>query len=126
MKQSNLGLGEDEMVKNEFAPWDEALFKERFDQTLVLLEELLNLEPHKRYQEVDVAERAIAQLRDVLIGKLRSMQESPEKNQTRTVLERVNVALSLVVALEYPATGIQQGPLQHAYDYLKETSLEGL
>jgi len=114
------------MIKNEFAPWDEVLFKERFNQTLVLLEELLKLEPYKRYQEVDVAERAIAQLRDVLIGKLRGMQDSPEKNQTRAVLTRVNVALSLVVALEYPATGIQQGPLQSAYDYLKETSLEGL
>lgn len=114
------------MLKNNLAPWDETLFKERFDQTIVLLEELLKLEPYKRYQEVDVAERAIAQLRDVLIGKLRNMHDSPEKDGTRAVLRRVNVVLSLIVALEYPATGIQQGPLQQAYDYLKETSLEGL
>ena len=115
------------MESIEIAPWDGTLFKERFNQTLDLLEELLKLEPYKRYQEVDEAERAIVQLRDDLIGKLRSMQgDSPQKEQTQALLERVNVALSLVVALEYPATGIQQGPLQDAYDYLKETGLDGL
>lgn len=114
------------MLKNNLAPWDEELFKERFEQTLVLLEELLNLEPYKRYQQVDMAERAIVQLRDVLIAKLRDERDEANHDRTRAVLQRVNVALSLVVALEYPATGIQQGPLQHAYDHLKETSLDGL
>lgn len=42
------------------------------------------------------------------------------------VLERLNVALSLVVGVEYPAAGIQRSSLEQAHETLGQILANGL
>ena len=83
------------------------------------LHSVLDEEPVLRYQSVDRAENQIVQLRDILIDALRQGRVANEA-ETRQCLERVNVALSLVVGVEYPGAGIQQKPLETAALILEE------
>jgi hypothetical protein len=81
--------------------------------SVALLDHALGLPPAQLGQEVDEAEREIAQLRDVLIAELRAGQSA-----VREPLDRVNAALSLLVGVEYPAAGIQRDALKQARDTL--------
>jgi hypothetical protein len=101
------------------------LLAEQSNEAMATLEQLLQLQPHLRYQEVDVAERAIVQVRDNLIDQLRQENSEAEARRLRTKLERLNVAISLIVGVEYPAAGIQQQLLDQAYDALKEALADG-
>ena len=67
--------------------------------------------------EVDSAERAVAALRDELIERLRAAADP----RTRDALNTVNVALTLVVGLEYPMGGVQREMLEQARDALQAT-----
>ncbi len=74
-------------------------------------------------READLALRATVRLRDALIEHLRRGNASPN---ARAALDRVNVALSLIVALEYPTGGIQREAARQAHDALKCVLDEGL
>ena len=101
------------------------LWADQSGEATATLEQLLVIRPHLRYQEVDVAERAIVRLRDNLIDQLRQENSETEARRLRTKLERLNVAISLIVGVEYPAAGIQQQLLDQAYDALKEALADG-
>ena len=73
--------------------------------------------PTELKEEVDVAERAVAALRDELIDLVRA---APEPGLS-AALERVNVALTLVVGLEYPMGGLQRNMLDEARATLQGT-----
>lgn len=65
-------------------------------------------------------ERELVRLRDELIIQCRRQGDPvgvSEREQTR--LGQINVALSLVVAVEYPVTSIQRTALEQARDVLK-------
>ena len=84
------------------------------DEAVRLLDDALGKPPAELKAEVDVAERAVVALRDGLIVRRR---ESPsEAVQAR--LDQVNVALSLVVGLEYPLGGLQRQMLDQARSVL--------
>lgn len=65
-------------------------------------------------------ERELVRIRDELIIQCRRQGDPvavSERGQTR--LGQINVALSLVVAVEYPVTSIQRTALEQARDVLK-------
>jgi hypothetical protein len=71
-------------------------------------------------KEIDEVERELVRLRDELIIQCRRQGDPvgvSERGQTR--LGQINVALSLVVAVEYPVTSIQRTALEQARDVLK-------
>jgi hypothetical protein len=68
--------------------------------------------------EAAVAARALVRLRDGLIDRLRAAPESSEAPGWRDALDRVNVALSLVAGIEYPAGGMANKPLEAAHKLL--------
>ncbi len=74
-------------------------------------------------READLALRATVRLRDALIERLRRDDASPH---WRVALDHVNVALSLIVALEYPTGGIQREAARQARDVLKRVLDQGL
>jgi hypothetical protein len=78
------------------------------------LEQVLHILPHQRYREIDVAERAIVRLRDGLIEELRQNPAGERAERMRNVLKQVNVAISLVAGIEYPAAGPQGQLLEQA------------
>lgn len=80
------------------------------DDAIRLLQDALDKPPAELKAEVDLAEQAIVALRDGLIEHVR---QAPN-DQIRSDLERVNVALSLVVGLEYPMGGIPREMLNQA------------
>jgi len=86
-----------------------------------MLEQALGEVPNVCCESVDVAERAIVRVRDCLIERLREQGNAPEAARWRLILDQVNVALSLLAGVEYPAAGIQQQPLHQARDLLKRT-----
>ena len=77
------------------------------------LDHALSRPPAELGSEVDVVERELAHIRDLCIDELRTGSTTD-----RTALDVVNAALSLVVAMEYPAAGIQGGLLEQARDAL--------
>jgi hypothetical protein len=85
-------------------------------EAIHLLDDALEKPPAELRAEVDVAERKIATLRDELIERLRASSDG----QTRTALDKVNVALTLVVGLEYPMGGLQRKMLEQARTTLQE------
>ncbi|MEJ2557989.1 MAG: hypothetical protein P8186_17550 [Anaerolineae bacterium] len=101
-------------------------FAEQCQEALTSLERVLEILPQWRFQEVDMAERAIVRLRDSLIDRMRGESAPAETGRLRAALDRVNVALSLVTGIEYPAAGIQEVPLKQARDVLKDLLAEGL
>ena len=83
-------------------------------EAIRLLEDALQKPPTELKAEVDVAERAVVRLRDSLIDQLRAGAEP----RVRSELDRVNVALSLIVGLEYPMGGLQRDMHQQALSVL--------
>jgi hypothetical protein len=75
-------------------------------------------------QDVDVAERAIAELRDCLIRHLRRVPDGADSERRRRILDQVNVALSLVIGVEYPSGGIQRQQLEQARDVLRRARVD--
>ncbi|MBV9328260.1 MAG: hypothetical protein JO352_31480 [Chloroflexi bacterium] len=88
-------------------------------QALHLLDDAIQKPPAELKAEVDVAEQRIARLRDVLIDDLRA-GSTPD---TRAALDQVNVALTLVVGLEYPMGGLQRKMLEDARAVLDAVTL---
>ncbi len=84
------------------------------------LEKAEKMKPHKLGQEVDFVEVRIARLRDCLIENLRKKPDSQLAPTWRYALERANIALSFVVGVEYPVTGIHRKLLEQASQVLKE------
>jgi hypothetical protein len=64
---------------------------------------------------VDKVENLIAQMRDCFIERLRADQRR-EDSPWRGLLDEINVAISLVAAVEYPATGINRVHTQEALE----------
>jgi hypothetical protein len=83
------------------------------------LERALGLPPAELTAEVDVAERAIARLRNRLIAELRAAPAGADTHSLRQALDAANVALSLVAGVEYPAAGIQRTLLEQAVKVLR-------
>ena len=77
-------------------------------------------------QDVDVAEQAIAALRDCLIHDLRQAPNGSDAPRRRQALDQANIALSLVVGVEYPSGGIQRKQLEQARDVLCRARVDEL
>lgn len=88
------------------------------------LDRAARLHPREIEKEVDQIQRDIVALRDGLIERLREMQSAPAAPRARAALDLINVALSLVVAVEYPITSIQRSCLEQARDTLKKILAE--
>ena len=81
------------------------------------LQAALDQPPTALAAEVDLAECAIAAVRDALIDRWRAHPSA----QVRAALDQTNVALSLVVGLEYPSGGLQRPLLEQAQSTLQDT-----
>lgn len=79
------------------------------------LDEALRLPPAQLGAEVDIAEREVVRLRDLLIHRLRH-GDLP----SRDALDKVNATLSLIVGVEYPAGGIHRTLLEQARNTLRQ------
>lgn len=69
--------------------------------------------PIQCLEEIDFAERAIVRLRDALIEQRRAAGPGWDA-RSQAALDHVNGSLSLVIGVEYPATGSQRRMLQAA------------
>ncbi len=94
-------------------------FVEQCREAVASLDRLLEIAPYPRFQDLDGAERAIVRLRDGLIERLRQDNGSDEAPRLRGLLERANIAISMMVGLEYPAAGMRRQLLETARDALK-------
>lgn len=68
-------------------------------------------------KEIDRIQRKAVSLRDGLIDRVRRLQSKSALPR----LDRVNVALSLLVMVEYPVTALQRAGLEQARDTLEKT-----
>ncbi len=85
------------------------------------LESVRNLPPEEVTHGVDIAEKRIVALRDALISRVR--RKSSDTAVTMDALGQVNIALSLVVAVEYPLEGIQRKSIDEADKVLEKVML---
>lgn len=82
------------------------------------LEKAYKREPQELGKEVDFAEVRVVQLRDCLIDRIRSERAASGISRWQPVLGRVNMALSFIVGVEYPAMGIHRSLLEQALGIL--------
>jgi hypothetical protein len=75
--------------------------------------------------EVDEVERAVVAVRDHLIQRLRQTPRTPDP-ALRRALDQVNVALSLVVGIEYPVGSVQRDLIEQARATLTALLAEGV
>lgn len=85
------------------------------------IENVLNTPPEKRYEVVDRGERALVRLRDALIEQSRQEQDGQRKTALCAALDQVNTAVSLMMGVEYPGSGIQEKPIRQAWEIIMET-----
>jgi hypothetical protein len=83
------------------------------------IEQALHTQPAEIKQEADLAENAVVRLRNRLIERLRQEGASRDATRLRADLDQVNAALSLVVGVDNPRSGIQRTLLEQARDALK-------
>ncbi len=86
------------------------------------LDSAYRMKPRKLGKEVDFAETRIVRLRDCLITRLRRGNGSQDALRWRPVLDRVNMALSFVVSVEYPVRAIHRKHLEEARKILNDVS----
>ncbi|MGE0541828.1 MAG: hypothetical protein AB7R89_16780 [Dehalococcoidia bacterium] len=84
------------------------------------IERGLEVRPDVVVTEVEPAQRAIAQVRDQLIARQRQEGDAPNTPRLRSALDQINVALSLVIGVEYPAVGVRRASLEQARRILAE------
>jgi hypothetical protein len=94
-------------------------------EAIATLERARQAQPANLSEDVDEAERAAVQLRDQLIERLRQAGTPAEAASTRESLNTVNMALSLIVGVEYPAAGIQRKLIEQASAALRELLSSG-
>lgn len=85
------------------------------------LRHALDRPPSEVSSDMDRVEQGLARLRDRLIDGLHRAPAGAD----RTALDRVNAVLSLVVAVEYPAAGIQRDLVTQAHDALHDLVRSG-
>ncbi len=106
-------------------PNTRALLVEQGQVAVAAIEQALGLPPLQFNREAEVAERAVVQMRDHLIDRLRRDGTAAEAPGWRATLKQVNTALSLIVGVEYPSVGERHKPLEQARDLLKDLLDDG-
>ena len=94
-------------------------------RAVALLEDALSKPPETLRAEVDEVERAVVAVRDHLIQRLRQTPRTPDP-ALRRALDQVNVALSLVVGIEYPVGSVQRDLIEQARATLTALVAEGV
>jgi hypothetical protein len=84
-------------------------------EALAALDKGISAPTREALSLADVAERTLVQVRDGLIERHR--EDGPSAGW-REPLEKVNVALSLVAGVDYPAQKVKRKPLEQARDLL--------
>lgn len=92
-----------------------SLFVEQCRAAIAALERAHTAPPIQFTQETDFAMRSIVAVRDMLIARLHSGDTAKH-----AALDQVNMALSIVVGLEYPAAGIARENTEHARGVLEQ------
>ena len=98
----------------------EGVLRQHCEEAVEAIEAVLAEKPRQRLQIVDFGESAIVRLRDCLIERLRQENQSSLAQPLQDALNQVNIALSLIVGVEYPGAGIQQRPLEQAREVLEK------
>ncbi len=72
------------------------------------LERAQTLRPLELTKEAEIATRAVTRARDVLIARLREAGEGAYSTPERILLDEVNAILSQVIAVQFPAAGVNR------------------
>lgn len=89
------------------------------DEALDAIHRAMDSDPKELTEDVEVAERKTAALRDHLIEQLRKEKTARKKRQLREALDQANMALSMILSVEYPIKGIQHEHLVEAARVLR-------
>ncbi len=105
-------------------PPPSASYEELHRTALAAIDYCIARVPLECLSDVDVAEKSVNRLRDGLIADLRRAEPSRPREVLRPALDHANIALSLIVGVEYPATGSQRQGLEMARDTLKGIQIQ--
>ena len=97
-----------------------------WDKAMSALSQAMDAAGTRVDREVEEAENMVAAMRDRLIERLRANGHSTVTPQEHEALGCLNAALSYIVALEYPATGVHREALDKARDALKKVPTDAL
>jgi hypothetical protein len=84
-----------------------------------VVDKALELPPQKMHQEADLVENMVVQLRDGLIDRFREDGHAYD-SAWRVPLVKVNVAVSLIAAVQYRSAGLYSEYMEDARKMLQE------
>jgi hypothetical protein len=91
---------------------------EQCQKAMKEIDQAKDLQPRQLEEVIDHVQREIVRLRDALIEQLRARDLAPVSGRRHSALEKINVALSLILTVAYPVTAIQRSALKEAHDCL--------
>jgi len=89
-------------------------------QANAALNEGLRAGPEQQAEPIARAERTVNRIRDALIEQLRRRQAEEDMSAQRRNLDEVNISLSLMAGVEFPAGAIHKKKLRQARKVLKQ------
>ncbi len=109
-------------------PLSAAALEEICQTAIAALDEGLEASAGQQAEPIARAERAVNQIRDEFIERLRHPAAGEDLSNDRENLERANISLSLIAGVEFPAGAVHKKKLRHARKVLKkvEKSLPNL
>ncbi len=113
-------------TQNAEAKFQDELLVDDLRGAEAALSRALSAPPQQLTRQADLAERQVVRARDNLIHRLRQDGSSPQSPRWHELLDQLNVALSLIIAVEYPLAAVQRQSAEQARDLLKRLIDQGL
>lgn len=89
-------------------------------EVLSELKDSFGLSPNQLGRRIDQIENKVVKIRNCIIDQYRKEGRPPEKSVWRKPLDRINLALTLIASVEYPATGLHRSYLKDAEKVLED------
>jgi hypothetical protein len=112
-------MSAEHMLPNQPAPLDTPTLVARCRAIADRLDAATALAPSPLQMQIARRERDLSQLRDGLIARLRAAVPDDDIAHTRAALTGINIALSLVVGVEYPSGALDRTLLTQAATILR-------
>ncbi len=108
------------------AAQDELWLSSQCREAIAHLEQAYMAPPLQLTRDASAAGRIVVKLRDRMVEQLRQDGNGAETEKKKKALDRLNIALTLIVGVEYPSVGVRRKPIEQARDLLESILVDGL
>ncbi len=123
---SNFPQGNQSQSHYPTAHQDELWAAAQCRDAIAILEQALVAPPLQLTKDAGAAARIVVKMRDRIIEWQRQDGSGADADKRKEALNRLNTALTLIVGVQYPSTGVRRKPIEQARDLLQSILVDGL